>query len=99
MQELATDVGAEHPQSRVEIRYRLFDEIARQPPDEPLRRDARDLVRALLGAPSADDLVVTVELFDQLRDAVVRIREIGIGPRDDPTSCRSRPDAPRRPRA
>ena len=76
--------SARNAQARVQVGDRRLDEVAREPPDQPLRRDPRQLGGALLGRAGADDLVPALELLDQSRDLVVRIRHVDVGPDHDP---------------
>ena len=54
--------------------------------DHPLRGDAEELVAALLAGAGADDLVderVVIEHAHELRDALVGVGHVGVGPHDD----------------
>src|SRR5581483_9790765 len=87
---LAGHVGAERAQAGVQVRDRRLDQIARELPDDPLGRDAQQLLRPLLRRPRPDDLVVAVELLDEPRDLVVRVGHVGVRPDDDTPACGTR---------
>ena len=81
-------VAAESTHARVEVGNRRLHQVGGQLADRQLGRDPEDLVGALLGGASPDDLVVALHLSDQVRDEVVGIRHVHVGPDHDPTaSC------------
>lgn len=80
MQELPGRVGAERPESGVEIGNRSLDQVAREPADEPFGRHPKESRRALLRPPGSDHLVPAVEFLYQFGDPIVRIGEVGVGP-------------------
>ena len=78
---------AERVQARVEVGDLRLDEVAGQPADEPLRG-----TRANFAVPCSDVRAPTTwsqpfELLHQLRDFVVRVRHVDVGPHDDPASA------------
>ena len=92
------DVAPEGPQTGVEVgdlrRGQPLGDLA----DDPLGRHPEELVGALLGGAGAHDLVdaeVVVEVLDELRDPLVRVRHVGVGPDDDPPVGLARADPPR----
>src|SRR6185437_7371080 len=88
---LPRDVGAERAEPGVEVGDLRLGEEAREAADEPLGGNPQALHRAFFGGARADDLVVAVELLYQLRDRVVRIRHVDVGPDGHPSARRGRP--------
>ena len=80
------DLAPERPQPGVQVRDLGVGQHLGELADEPLGRHPQELVGALLAGPRPDDLIerrVLLEHLDELGDALVRVRHVGVGPHHD----------------